>query len=594
MDQNSEQSPRWQLDSIFPGLDSPEYAAARQKMLDGISELEAMLEAGLGDDVATLERVINLDNSTYATFQDVLAYVYLINSTDAFNDEAMAVRSSLMPAMVRYGIVETKLSAWIGTLDLDSLLPESQLLRDHEFTLRMSARASSRLMEPAAEEVAAALAPTGGSAWSELHTQLISRETITVDVPGQGEQELGIAGLYNLQQHEDEAVRKAAWEAEMQLLERSGVSFAAAMNSIKGEVNVLSTRRGWDSELDASLFQNHIDRQTLEAMQQACSEAFPLMRRYLKTKAKRLGKEKLAWYDREAPVKGAATRSYTWDEARDFVIRQFRTYSDELADFAQRAFDEGWLDGPPRKGKTNGAFCMDLGSVPESRIMLNFGGTLDDLFTIGHELGHAYHADRMYKFGRTPLQRRDPMTLAETASIFCETIIFNAVMRDADEAEQLGILEQDLAGATQLLLDIHSRFLFEQGVFGKRAERELSISELNQLMLDAQEATYGEGLASDERNPWMWAHKGHYYSSSRSFYNYPYTFGYLFGLGLYAQYLKQPGGFHERYDELLASSGMSDAWTLGQTFGIDIRDVSFWRGSLGVLQERVEEYERLP
>src|SRR5690554_1815313 len=199
MDQNSEQSPRWQLDSIFPGLDSPEYAAARQKMLDGVSELEAMLEAGLGDDVATLERVINLDNSTYATFQDVLAYVYLINSTDAFNDEAMAVRSSLMPAMVRYGIVETKLSAWIGTLDLERLLPESQLLRDHEFTLRMSARASSKLMEPAAEEVAAALAPTGGSAWSELHTQLISRETITVDVPGQGEQELGIAGLYNLQ-----------------------------------------------------------------------------------------------------------------------------------------------------------------------------------------------------------------------------------------------------------------------------------------------------------------------------------------------------------------------------------------------------------
>ena len=593
MNNPGEQSPRWQLDSIFPGLDSPEYAAAQKKLVSGLEQLEALAEAGLGNDAATVEKVLILLNETSAVAHDVQAYVYLIISTDAFNEQAAAVRSGLMPLLVRFGILDSKIQAWIGQLDLDSLFADSAMLREYEFPLRRTAKASAWLLHPAAEEVVAALSPTGGSAWAELHSQLISRETILVDIPGQGEQELGIAGLFNLQQHEDEAVRKAAWQAEMKLLERNSVSFAAAMNSIKGEVGVLVKQRGIESPLDAALFDSNIDRETLEAMQKACSEAFPLMRRYMKAKARRLGKDRLAWYDRDAPVKGAASRSYTWEEARDFVIRQFRSYSDDLADFAQRAFNEGWLDGPPRKGKTNGAFCMDLGSIPESRVMLNFGGRLDDLFTIGHELGHAYHADRMYKFGRTPMQRHYPMTLAETASIFCETIIFNAVMADADEAERLGILEQDLSGAMQLLLDIHSRFLFEQGVFEKRQERELSVNELNQLMLDAQEATYGDGLSEDERNPWMWAHKGHYYSASRSFYNYPYTFGYLFGLGLYAQYQSNPDGFQERYDQLLASAGMADAWTLGQTFGIDIRSVDFWRASLSVLSGRVEEYERL-
>ena len=594
MTTTSENSPRWQLDSIFPGLDSAEFAAARGQLERSIAQLEQHVESGLGTGTGSVEGTLRLANSTYLELQDVSAYVFLLISVDAFNEEAQAVRSELAPIMVRFGIVDTKLTAWLGTLDLDRLLGESEYLAAHEFSLRKSARLAGKLLAEPAEEIAAALAPTGGGAWARLHDQLISRETIRMELPGREAADYGIAELFNLQMDEEESVRRAAWQAEMQLLERNQVSFAAAMNSIKGQVHELAQRRGWDSALDEALFQNHIDRETLDALQEAVKETFPLMRRYLKAKARRLGKEQLGWHDRMAPVKGAASRTFTWDEAREFVVRQFRTYSDELADFADSAFERGWLDGPPRKGKTNGAFCMEVGGKEESRIMLNFGGTLDDLFTIGHELGHSYHADRMFKFGRTALQRRDPMTLAETASIFCETIIFNAVMKDATEAERLGILEQDLAGAAQLILDIHSRFLFESGVFEKRASRELSISELNGLMLDAQEQTYGEAIDVDERNPWMWAHKGHYYSASRSFYNFPYTFGYLFGLGLYAEYQRQPDGFHDRYDELLASSGMGSAWELGQTFGIDIRDPDFWRGSLVVLQERVEEYERLP
>lgn len=590
----SENSPRWQLDSIFPGLDSAEFTGAWQRLDGQLSQLESHLQTGLGTGRTTVESTLKLFNDTCVLNHDLAAYLYLITSTDTFNDEAHARMSALDRHQVRLEIVESKLTAWIGGLDLDALLEQSEFLAQHEFWLRRQARLSQRQLNEEAEEIAAALDPTGGSAWAKLHDQLIGRETITFDVPGRGEQEHGMAGLYNLHLDPDPEVRHAAWQASMQLLERNAVPFAAALNSIKGQVHELATRRGWEDALDESLFDNHIDRATLEAMQLACGEAFGLMRRYLKAKARRLGKDALDWSDLEAPLPGGSTRTFSWDEAREFVVRQFRSYSAELADFADSAFERGWLDGPPRKGKVNGAYCYDLATVPESRIMLNFGGTLNDLFTIAHELGHAFHNDRMAKFGRTYLQRQEPMTLAETASIFCETIIFNAVIKEAGADERLAILDQDLSGATQLILDIHSRFLFESGVFAQRAERELSVSELNSLMLDAQARTYGEALSEDARNPWMWAAKSHYYSSHTSFYNYPYTFGYLFGLGLYAEYLRQPDGFHQRYDELLATSGMADAATLGEGFGIDIRSPDFWRNSLVVLQERVEEYERLP
>lgn len=248
---------------------------------------------------------------------------------------------------------------------------------------------------------------------------------------------------------------------------------------------------------------------------------------------------------------------------------------------------------PPREGKQSGAFCMGVPGRQESRVLLNFGHTLDDVFTIAHELGHAYHKEQYYRAGRTTKQRKTPILLAETASIFCETIIVNAMLAEASDEKKLAILEQDLLGTTQLVVDIHSRFILEHTVFEMRQERELSISELKTIMLDAQAATYGEGLDPDARHPLIWAHEGHYYDSKRSFYNYPYTFGYLFGLGLYKVYQDEPEGFRERYNNLLSSTGLDDAPTLPRRFGIDIEVTDFWRGSLDLVRGRVEQFEAL-
>jgi oligoendopeptidase F len=317
--------------------------------------------------------------------------------------------------------------------------------------------------------------------------------------------------------------------------------------------------------------------------------AFPDFRRYLRLKARLLEINYLGWYDLFAPV-GDARRTWTWPEATAFIEDQFGAYSDRLRGLARRAFAEHWIDAGPRPGKVGGAYCMWL-LGDESRILANYSPGYDGVTMLAHELGHAYH--NLNEAGLTPLQRRTPMILAETASTFCETLVKEAALVDAEPGERIYILEQSAQGACQVVVDILSRFDFEQSLFAGRRERELSIGELNRLMLAAQESTYGDALAEEERHPYMWAVKGHYYSPDLSYYNYPYLFGLLFGLGLYAIYRKEPDSFPDRYDALLASTGQASAADLAERFEIDLRNREFWRSSLAVIRDDIDRLEEL-
>jgi oligoendopeptidase F len=320
-------------------------------------------------------------------------------------------------------------------------------------------------------------------------------------------------------------------------------------------------------------------------MQQACTETFPAFRRYMAAKARALGLEKLAWYDVSAPLGGESKR-WSWAEAEQFIITNFGRYSERMANFAKRTFDERWIDAGQRVGKVGGAYCAPL-RAGESRVLMNYNGSFNSVSTLAHELGHAYHNLNMEH--RLPLQRSTPSTLAETASIFCETLAFDGAMAVAAEADQLVLLDTVLERNLMVVVDIHSRFLFEKSVFAKRAERELTITEFKELMTAAQIATYGEDMEC--LHPFMWAVKGHYYGPT--FYNYPYTFGLLFGLGLYAKYQQEPEAFRADYDNFLSSTGMADAVTLGQRFGADVESVDFWRSSLRVITRQIEEFEGL-
>jgi oligoendopeptidase F len=310
----------------------------------------------------------------------------------------------------------------------------------------------------------------------------------------------------------------------------------------------------------------------------AARESFPDFRRYLRAKARMLGLPRLAWYDLFAPVT-AGEKTWEYEDGAAFIVEQFDTFSSRLSNFAARAFREHWIDAEPREGKQDGAYCTPL-RKDESRVFANYKASFDGVSTLAHELGHGYHNLNLSK--RTMLQRSTPMALAETASIFCETIIRNAALQKAGRQEQIAILEASLQGSCQVVVDITSRFLFEQRLFERRRQRELSIDELNNLMLEAQRETYADGLDERALHPYK-----------ISFYNYPYMFGLLFGLGLYARYKEDGERFKTSYDELLSSTGLADAATLAAQFGIDVRSLDFWRKSFAIVREDIEQFEEL-
>jgi oligoendopeptidase F len=274
-----------------------------------------------------------------------------------------------------------------------------------------------------------------------------------------------------------------------------------------------------------------------------------------------------------------------WDEARATVERAFATYSPSLRSLAERAFSESWIDAAPSEGKRGGAYCTGF-REGESRVFMNFAGTADSVTTLAHELGHAYHNTALA--GRGQLQRQTPMALAETASIFCETILVEAELEGADDRRRLVVLDTDLIGSTQVVVDIHSRFLFESRLFERRARRPLSPSELCDLMVEAQQEAYGDAVDPATLHPYMWAVKPHYYATS--FYNWPYTYGLLFGLGLYTRFAEDPERFRAGYDDLLSSTGLAPAAELAARFGIDVRDEAFWAGSLALCRDRVDTF----
>jgi oligoendopeptidase F len=594
---------RWRLDSLFSGLDGDDYRAARADLDARVSALEASLERdGIGaggplpgaEPAARLGDLLDELNDLYERWADVSMFLTGFTAVDAFDDVAQAESSTLRLLGARLAPIDARVSAWIGRLDLEAVTAADPRAAAHDHHLRRRQVDARHLMGHAEEALAGALAPSGGGAWAKLHGDLAGRATVQLTLPGaDAPEEVGLARLAVLQGEPDRAVREAAYRAEGALLETHAVAIAAALNGVKGEAGTLAARRGWAEPLDEALFANGVERAALDALRGAVEAAFPAMRRYYAAKARFLGLERLAWYDRLAPVEVGEPRTFGWEEAQAFVADRFASFSPALSALAERAFAEGWIDVLPRKGKRNGAFCMGTPGKRESRVMLNFGGRLDDVFTLAHELGHAFHNDVAFRAGLRPLQKDTPMTLAETASLFCETLVTQALLADSDDATRLAVLEQDLRSAAALILDIDSRFRFERAVFEHRAQRELSVAELDALMLEAQGATYGDALDPAARQPRAWASKPHYYSPQRAFYNFPYTFGYLFGLGVYARYEARPDDFAARYEALLARTGMTPVADLGREFGIDVEDEAFWRGALGVAERRVDDYEDL-
>lgn len=596
MSEQNQKLPHWDLSTVFPGIDSPEFETAYQALIEAIKALVSLFddkqinriesETVADTIIKDFELIVDRFNETLTAVTLMRAYIFSFIATDSRHAQAQAKLSELQPHMANLGLLGTQLTAWLGSLDVEELIARSDVAAAHAYALRKAHKGALHLMPPSEENLAAELSLTGGTSWQKMFNDYSSQLKVEVEIDGDVKS-MPLTAAQNLVYHKDRDVRARAHEAVMDTLTDAAIPLAAALNAIKGETLALAKRRGWESPLDMTLFDNAMDRPTLDAMMTACRDFYPELQRYLKARARALGLPVLAWYDQLVAL-GQGSQSWAYEDAAQFVIAQFGTYSDKMKLLAQTAFAENWVDAEPRDGKRGGAFCMGVRAA-ESRILMNYESGFTSVGTMAHELGHAYHNVNLAN--RTPLQKDTPMTLAETASTFCQKIVENAALAKADEKDQLIIIDGLLEYASRVILGASSNFLFEQRLFEDRAQRELSVAELCELDVAAQRETRGDALDDESFHPYRWAYVPHYYIAT--FYNYPYIFGLLFGLGLYAEYQRDADSFRDGYDDLLASTGMDNAAELAGRFGIDIRQPAFWEASLAVLKADIDRFEDL-
>jgi len=593
--------PRWDLTNVYPSLESKEFQNAIKRYKKQLSELEAFIDkkvikTNAKTDSKKLGKLLgeatDRFNEIYTLGGTIYPYLYSFIATDSRNKDAKHAHSEFEQMSVKASILNTKFQAWVGKLGkaaLKKAIKTNASAKAHEFALNETAEQSAYLMSEVEEVLAAEMALSGGNAFGKLQGTVTSQLTVEFELDGKMKK-MPMPALINLNTNPAEDVRRRAYEVENKAWEGVKETLAACMNGVKGQAITLYKKRGREDAIHESIDAARMDRSTLKAMLSAMESSFPMFRRYFINKAKRLGKGKLAWWDIFVPM-GKTDKVYSFDEASAFIVTNFNKFSPELGKFAQRAFDNNWIDAEPRDGKRGGAFCIGVAGAKESRILGNFNGSFDSVSMLAHELGHAFHNECAYKANKTPLQKSTPMTLSETASIMCETIVTQAVLsQTTDQQEILAMLEAQLHNASQVVVDIYSRYLFEQEVFKRREKAELSSDELNEIMERAQKATYGEGLDERYLQKFMWTWKPHYYRSDTSFYNYPYAFGLLFATGLYAVYQQRGEDFVEDYKNLLATTGEDTAANLGKRFGIDITKRKFWDDSLAIIGKRVDQY----
>ena len=589
--------PRWSVADVHQSFDARSFTDAMESAGAGVTRLEALFEEHnvraitprpvQSADGKAADSVISTFNTVVEAQEILGAYIYATVSTDSRNERAQGLLSEMETLDARVSPLLARLADWVAALGTEQLATVSTEARDHLGPLeRLQARAEHQMSE-VEEGLYSELGTTGSSAWGRLQGDLTSQLSTEVHLPT-GTKTMPMAAVRGLSTDSDLNVRKAAYEAEMRAWPTIAVACAAAMNSIKGEANVVNRRRKWKQPLDASLYSNNVSLETFNAMQSAVHASLPDFRRWMRVKAKLVGDTNgLSWWNLSAPL-SISPGPISWDQGISLVKGAFASYSDRLSHLVDRSINEQWLDAEPREGKVGGAFCMSFVD-DRSLVLLNWSGSVDSAQVTAHELGHAYHNTQLAH--RTALQKRLPMALAETASIFCETLVVEEGLSRLQGDDRLALLDVDLIGANQVVVDIHSRFLFETEVFARRQKRTLGVSELNEIMLSAQRDAYGDGLDQTTAHPHMWVLKPHYYGSH--FYNWPYTYGLLFGLGLYAQYQLDPEKFRDGYDDVLSRAGMDTAEQLGQAFGIDVTSESFWTASLDVLRARMRNYEQL-
>lgn len=630
--------PDWDLGSIYPDINSEKYKSDLAKLTEGIKTLKALNDQAENPDQKNHRNIQNwiadffkADDILGPLANTLAAYSYSIYSVDTTSKSLLDNLNQVESLTDQYQIQLNRFSHTVAKNRgiLSEFYVNFPQYRKYEFSINEMLEDDIHTLSPELEGIIAKLQQTGGRAWDRLHEQLISN----LKDPETGK-------LFNELRNDayspDAQLRKESWQKEIALLKQNEIAFAASLNNLKGETLSLLEERSWNCAIDRALSSSRMKKETLDALIAAIEESLPQWRKYLKAKAEYLknhnatastncGKEKgLAFYDLFAPLDGntasdgntntagqtetgcntatpSATnnraaseesllsKNWTFEEARDYIIKEFTSFSPVMGDFAKNAFDKNWIDARVHPGKVGGAYCQDFYVQKESRVLSNFTGAFSDIITLAHELGHAFHffciKDKDYR------NANYPMTLAETASTFAETIVKQDILKTASKEDRIKILELDLQDTCQVLVDILCRFYFERSVFEERQNGELTSEDFCRLMADAQERSYGDGLSA-ERHEYMWAVKSHYYSVDLDFYNFPYAFGQLFAAGLYSRYKKEGKAFVDIYCKLLSDTGSMSCEDLCFKAGFDITKKDFWKSGIDFYINEIEQFCR--
>jgi pepF/M3 family oligoendopeptidase len=578
----------WSLNVLYKGFQDENFTTDFKKLNDITTTIkDYVVQLGKTNPQEELPKIIAYLEDYYVLSCKLNFYSMLRQSTNTTDSETAAILGKLEELGSNLSKELASITKYVaGIKNIDQIISSDEKLKNYDYLLHNMIEEARYTLSDDVEEVIAKMNLSAGSAWSTMHQYLTS--TLEVDYNGE---KITLSDVRNLAYSSDQKVRKAAYEAELASYSKIKDAIAFSLNNIKSQVNTISELRGYASPLAMTLKNSKMKQETLDAMFTAIKEYLPKFHAYLRRKAEKLGhKNGLPWYDLFAPL-GETSRTFTTEEAKDYLVKHFRGFADDLADMIEEAFDNEWIDFFPHAGKVGGAFCENLPFVKQSRILTNFDGNLGDVVTLAHELGHAYHGLNIQE--HLPLNTEYSMPVAETASTFNETVIMNAAIAEATGNEKMALLESQLQDTTQIICDIYSRFLFESGVFSKRKESFMFSDELEQMMLDAQKEAYGDGLDHTQLNPFMWVCKSHYYSEAESFYNFPYAFGELFARALYAQYQEEGEAFVPKYRALLNATTVKSVEDVALMAGIDLTNPDFWRQSLQTVSESIDMFLEL-
>ncbi|HHQ4652250.1 TPA: M3 family oligoendopeptidase [Aeromonas hydrophila] len=588
--------PVWLDDHIYAAPDCPAIDADFQRAREALNRLPPLLdELTKTHDINALRHLLRAIRACWREVRQLewncQTYGYNRLSRDG-RDEAARVllsRGQQLQASLAQ-LCKPVTLFWVRA-------PEEQvraLLQDPElfelaYAIRHDRRQQDQWLSLESEQLIAGLSVDGLQGWGDLYDNLVGRLRPVVEG-----QPMGLAQADNLLAHPQRARRAAAWHAIQAAWGAEQETVAAILNAINGWRNELTRQRGkarrWDA-LDVSCHQGHLERVTLETLMTAAGEHKELGRRALRAMACAQQISDFAPWDLYAPAPAVASGLISFEQALTLVADAFAGFDPEMGAFARMMAANGWIDAAPSEHRRSGAYSTEYADPPEPRVFLTFEGTLDNVITLAHELGHAWHS---WLLRELPLEQRDyPKTLAETASLFAEALVRDALLATTDNMEQRrAIAWLDGERAASLLLDVPARFTFERALVAAREEGYVGAGQLRQMMKSAQQQWYGDTLS--QYDELFWASKGHFSIAELGFYNYPYLFGYLFSLGLYAQQARAGREFVHAYRELLRDTGRMSAEELVEKhLGVDIREPAFWQESLDYVEEAVARLERL-